>query len=48
MPFVATWITLEIIKLSEVKQKKKNNIDIYMWTLKYDTKVQVTWLCLTL
>ena len=48
MPFVATWITLEIIKLREVRQKKKNNIDIYMWNLKYDMKVKVTRLCLTL
>ena len=48
MPFVATWITLEMIKLREVREKKKNSIDIYMWNLKYDMKVKVTRLCLTL
>ena len=40
MPFAATWMDLEIIKLSEVSQKEKRYIpsDItYMWNLKYDT-----------
>ena len=38
MPFAATWIQLEIIILSEVSQKEKDNIpyDItYTWNLKY-------------
>ena len=38
MPFVATWMDLEIIILSEVSQKEKGKYDItYMWNLKYDT-----------
>ena len=40
MPFAATWMDLEIIKLSEVSQKEERYIpsDItYMWNLKYDT-----------
>ena len=38
MPFVATWMQLEVIILSEVSQKKKDKYhDItYMWNLKYD------------
>ena len=38
MAFVATWMDLEIIKLSEVSWKEKDKIphDItYMWNLKY-------------
>ena len=37
MPFAATWMDLEIIILSEVKQDRKRQIsyDIaYMWNLK--------------
>ena len=37
MPFVATWIQLEILILSEVSQKEKDkyHIDItYMWDVK--------------
>ena len=40
MPFAATWMDLEIIILSEVSQKGKDQIsyDItHMWNLKYDT-----------
>ena len=40
MPFVATWIQLQIIILSEVKSERESQIsyDItYMWNLKYDT-----------
>ena len=40
MPFVATWIDIEIIILSVVKSERERQIpyDItYMWTLKYDT-----------
>ena len=40
MPFVATWMDLVIIILSELSQKEKRQIphDItYMWNLKYDT-----------
>ena len=40
MPFAATWMDLEIIRLSEVKSERERQIpyDItYMWNLKYDT-----------
>ena len=39
MPFAATWMGLEIIILSEVRQRERQiPYDItYMWTLKYDT-----------
>ena len=40
MPFVTTWINLDIIILSEVSQKEKRQIlynITYMWNLKYDT-----------
>ena len=40
MQFVATWMDLEMIILSEVSQKKKRQISYgitYMWNLKYDT-----------
>ena len=40
MPFVVTWMDLEIIIVSEVSQKEKDkyHVDItYMWNLKYDT-----------
>ena len=39
MPFVATWVDLEIIIPSEVKSEKERQTpyDItYMWKLKYD------------
>ena len=36
-PFAATWMDLDIIILSEVRQRKTNTICItYMWNLKYD------------
>ena len=38
MPFAATWMSLEIIILSEVSQKDKYHIT-YMWNLKYDTNL---------
>ena len=35
MPFVATWMHLKIIILSEVSQRKQISYDItYMWNLK--------------
>ena len=40
MPFVMTWLNLDIIILSEVSQKEKRQILFnitYMWNLKYDT-----------
>ena len=40
MPFVATWMDLEIITLREVSQKRERQIPYaitYMWNLKYDT-----------
>ena len=33
MPFAGTWIDLEIIILSEVNQKEKDNDISYMWNL---------------
>ena len=36
MPFVTTWMDLEIIILSKVSQKKKEKYNsTYMWNLKY-------------
>ena len=41
MPFVATWIDLEIIVQSEVSQIETMPHDIiYMWNPKYDTYLQ--------
>ena len=37
MPFVATWMDLEIITLREVSQKDIQYHITYMWKLKYDT-----------
>ena len=38
MPFVVTWIDLEIIILSEISQRKTNIIWYsYTWNLKYNT-----------
>ena len=38
MPFVATWMSLEIVILSEVSQTEKVKYHItYMWDLKNDT-----------
>jgi len=40
MPFTATWMQLELIILSEVRQKRERQVpyDItYMWTLNYAT-----------
>ena len=39
MPFAATWMDLEIIKLSEVSQKERQipYAITYMWNLKYNT-----------
>ena len=34
MPFAATWMDLEIIKLSEVSQQRKTYDITYMWNLK--------------
>ena len=42
MPFAATWMYVEIIILSEVRQKDKDKdcmiISTYMWNLKYNKK----------
>ena len=39
MPFVATWMDLEMVILKEVGQKRQVAYAItYMWNLKYDTK----------
>ena len=42
-PFSATWMDLEIIRLSEVSQKERQiPYDItYMWNLKYDTNEHI-------
>ena len=34
MPFVATWMNLEIITLSDISQRQIPNVIIYMWNLK--------------
>ena len=35
MPVAATWMDLEIVLLSEVRQRKRNMYNIaYMWNLK--------------
>ena len=34
MPFIATWINLEIVTLSEVSQIQKDKYNNYMWNLK--------------
>ena len=39
MPFVATWMDLEIMILSEVRERQI--YIIYMWNLKYDTSVLI-------
>ena len=37
MPFVATWMDLETITLSEVSQNPISYEITYVWNLKYDT-----------
>ena len=37
MPSVATWVDLEIIILSEVRQRQTSYDITYMWNLKNDT-----------
>ena len=38
MPFLATWMDLDIVILIEVSQTKTRSYNItYMWDLKYDT-----------
>ena len=37
MPSAATWMDLEIIILSKVRQRQIPHDIIYMWNLKYDT-----------
>ena len=34
MPFIATWVDLQTIILSEVSQKEKDRYTIYMWNFK--------------
>ena len=34
MPFIATWVDLQTIILSEVSQKEKDRYTIYTWNLK--------------
>ena len=43
MLFVATWMDLEIIILSNVCQKEKDKYHdiIYIWNLKYDTNIKI-------
>ena len=37
MPFVATWMQLEISKLSQKRERQIPYDITYMWNLKYDT-----------
>ena len=37
MPFAATWMDLEFLILSEVRQRQITCDITYMWNLKYDT-----------
>ena len=37
MPFMATWMKLEIITLSEVSQKEDKYNITYIWNLNYGT-----------
>ena len=37
MPFAATWMNLEIIVLSEERERQIPYDITYMWNLKYDT-----------
>ena len=37
MPFAETWMDLEVIILSEVRERQISYDIIYMWNLKYDT-----------
>ena len=42
MPFAATWTALEVIVLSEVSQKEKDQERItYTWNLKYETNESI-------
>jgi len=43
MPFVATWMDLESVTMSEVSQTEKEKYDIpYMWNLKRNDRNQLT------
>ena len=37
IPFATTWMYLEIIIQSEVRQRQISHDTTYMWNLKYDT-----------
>ena len=42
IPFAATWMDLENIKLSEISQRKTKIYDItYMWNLKNNTSESI-------
>ena len=41
MPFAATWMDLEIITLSEVRQSQISYGIAYMWNLKNDTQMNL-------
>ena len=38
MPFAAPWMDIDIVILSELRQRRTNNDILYMWSLKRNDK----------